>query len=381
MPGQAHAVGAERARLGHARHDVTAGTHAKREQVVRAVGDQRVVGGAEPLLQWRRAVLDAVDQLLGVLDANAHLERLRHHRHAAAQQHLVGVAGAVADGQDRDRRGQVARRRVDAAQLSVAQVQVLDTAGKAHLAAQRLDAAAQGLDHSGQSVAAEVRPGFVDDRRLALAVGEQLQNAANVGAGVAVGQFAVAEGAGAAFAEKVVALGVVWAALVEGADVADAVAHRPAALQHQRPIALLGQEVRRHETARSGADHHRAITQRSRAGPRQREGFFVIEVNARDRVRSPAGTLGDGGFVFGQSDFGGVNELQGGLVAGVEALAENSPAQRGLWREAQDVGQPLRQGRFRFVNAQADVVNAQRHGGYRNAPRGGSQRGPRLAAG
>ena len=46
----------------------------------------------------------------------------------------------------------------------------------------------------------------VEDRRLALALGEQFEHAAHVGAGAAAGELAVAERAGAAFAEQVVAL-------------------------------------------------------------------------------------------------------------------------------------------------------------------------------
>src|SRR5205085_1936476 len=68
---QAHAVGAERPRVAHARHDVAAGAHAEREQVVRPVGDQRIARRAELLLQAGVAVVDAVDRLLRLLDADA----------------------------------------------------------------------------------------------------------------------------------------------------------------------------------------------------------------------------------------------------------------------------------------------------------------------
>ncbi len=53
-----------------------------------------------------------------------------------------------------------------------------------------------------------MRPVFVDDRRLAVAVGEDLQDAGDVGPGAARGELAVAERAGAPLAEEVVALGV-----------------------------------------------------------------------------------------------------------------------------------------------------------------------------
>ena len=201
MFGEAHAVSAEGARLRYARHDIAAGAHAEREQVVPAGDDQRIVGRAQPSFQRRRAVLDAVDGLLRVFHAHAELERLAFHRRAATQQHLVGVAGAVADGKDHGGRRYVSRRGRQAAHPAVRQIQILDATGEAHLAAQRLDAPAQRLDHGRKAVAAEVRPGVVQHRRLALVVGEQLQHAAHVGAAVATGQFAIAKGSGPAFAE------------------------------------------------------------------------------------------------------------------------------------------------------------------------------------
>ena len=65
--------------------------------------------------------------------------------------------------------------------LSIGQVQVLDPAVKADLAAQRFDPPPQGLDHGRQTIAAQVRAIIVKDRRLALALGEQFQHAAHFG--------------------------------------------------------------------------------------------------------------------------------------------------------------------------------------------------------
>ena len=185
--------------------------------------------------------------------------------------------------------GDVARRGHQAAQPAVAHVEVLDAAREAHLAAQRFDAAADRLDHGRQPIAAQVRPGVVEDRRLALALGEQFQDAAHIGAAAATGQFAVAEGAGAALAEKVIALRIERAALVEGADIADALAHRSAALQDQRPIALLRQEIRRHQAAGTGADHDRTLLQRGAARRRHEERLFGVEIDADRRTHGRLG--------------------------------------------------------------------------------------------
>ena len=77
---------------------------------------------------------------------------------------------------------------------------------------------------------------LVDDRRFAVAVGEDFQDMGDVGAGAARGELAVAEGAGASLAEEVVAFGIERPRLVEAADVGDPVLDGPAAFEDQGPI-------------------------------------------------------------------------------------------------------------------------------------------------
>ena len=143
--------------------------------------------------------------------------------------------------------------------------QVLDPREEPHLAAELLDLAADRLDDGRQAVAAEVRAVVVEDGRLArllaLALGEQFQHAQHVRPGAAAGQLAVGERAGAALAEEVVALGVERPAVVEGLHVADAVVDARAAFEHDRPVAVLGEEVRADEPARPGADDHGPVRQ------------------------------------------------------------------------------------------------------------------------
>ncbi len=118
---------------------------------------------------------------------------------------------------------------------------------------------------------------LVENRRLALALGEQFEHALNVRAAAAAGEFAIAEGAGAAFAEEIIAFGMECAAGVELFDVADPLVDRRAALQHERTVALLRQKIGGHQSARPGADHHRAMAQRQRADRRHGEWSVVAE--------------------------------------------------------------------------------------------------------
>src|SRR5207302_1313802 len=106
---------------------------------------------AELVFDGLTAILHAVDRRLRLLDAHAKLEWFWHHRHTTAQQHRVGVAGAVADRQQHHVRGKIAGRRVQAAYAAVGQVDVLDAAGEAQLAAQGFDAPPDGLDDRRQA--------------------------------------------------------------------------------------------------------------------------------------------------------------------------------------------------------------------------------------
>ena len=74
--------------------------------------------------------------------------------------------------------GDVARRRAQPPEPAVGDVEVLDPAGEADLAAQLLELAPERADDQRQPVRAEVRPVLVDDRRPAVALGEDLQHAA-----------------------------------------------------------------------------------------------------------------------------------------------------------------------------------------------------------
>ncbi len=281
---------------------------------------------AAPKAGWPAAgsVARPVDRRLGLFDPDAELKRLGLDRHAAAQQHAVGVAGAVADGQDRHVGGDVARRGRQTAEPAVGDVEVLDPARKPDLAAQLLKLAPQGPDDQRQPVRPEMRPVLVDDRRLAVTVGEDFQDAGHVGPGAARRELAVAEGAGPPFAEEVVAFGVERPRLVEPADVGDPVLDGPAAFQDQGAIAVAA----RADSRRTGRPGRR---RRSRADARSgvEPGLRPVEALGNVRSAGPRGPCRCRSQVFvGQFDRGRVDEMDVVVAAGVEALAEDPPVQR-----------------------------------------------------
>ena len=67
---------------------------------------------------------------------------------------------------------------IEAAEPAVGDVEVLDPAGEPDLAAELLELPAEGPDDQRQAVRAEVGALLVEDRGLAVAVGEDLQDAA-----------------------------------------------------------------------------------------------------------------------------------------------------------------------------------------------------------
>jgi hypothetical protein len=210
-----------------------------------------------------------------VLDPEADRERFRFHVHAARVQHLEGVARAVAD-----RHHEVARRDFlargqahadDLARRAVAvDQQVLDALLEADLAAQRFDLGAHLLDHLDQAEGADVRLADVQDFFRCARLDEFGQHLAAVVLGVLdLGvQLAVREGAGAAFAELHVRLGIQLALAPEAEGVDGALAHLLAALQYQRIQAHLRQDQRHEQAARAHADNHGTRRAGRRAGGR-----------------------------------------------------------------------------------------------------------------
>ena len=171
---------------------------------------------------------------------------------------------------------------------------------------------------------------LVDDRGLAVALGEDFQDAEHVGAGAPAGQLAVAEGARPPFAEEVVALGVERPARVEPADVGDAVLDLAAALEDERPVAVAGEEVAGEEPRGARPDDHGAMPQRARPGlgPLESLGEEAHDVGPEVPGGQPV-------LVVRQLDLGRVDEMEVVVPARVEALAEDPPPRDGLAAHAE----------------------------------------------
>src|SRR3954468_4900900 len=99
----------------------------------------------------------------------------------------------------------------------------------------------------------------IEDRGIGLALDKQLEHAADVRPRRAASQFAIAERASASFAKQVVALGIVWPTGIESPHIPNALAHSLAALEHDGPIAALGQKVSGERAGRPGADNNRPL--------------------------------------------------------------------------------------------------------------------------
>src|SRR5215475_14423046 len=114
-----------------------------------------------------------------------------------------------------------------------------------------------------------MRSVVIDDGRLALAGGKKLQHTAQLRPRAAARQLAVAEGAGAAFAKEIVAFRIERSAGIEGMNVADALTHRRSALEHERLVSLLSEEIAGDESCGAGADNHGAMPKRLSAERRE----------------------------------------------------------------------------------------------------------------
>jgi len=97
----AHAVGYHPAGLGSGGHHRAARTHAEAVHTARvlAVVHQLVIGRAQNRVAGIRTEARGINHRLRMLDAETDRERLGFDEDAGLEQHLEGIAGAVADGQ------------------------------------------------------------------------------------------------------------------------------------------------------------------------------------------------------------------------------------------------------------------------------------------
>lgn len=102
-----------------------------------------------------------------MFDPNAELERFGRHRHGPAGEHLVSVAGAVADGENDHRSFDKPAGSADSPDPLFVELQVFDFRMKADFATMFDDLAANGLYNGGESVATQVGTVIGDNVRLA----------------------------------------------------------------------------------------------------------------------------------------------------------------------------------------------------------------------
>ena len=217
----------------------------------------------------------------------------------------------------------VARAGQQAAEPAVGDVEVLDPAGEADLAAELLELAPERADDQREAVRAEVGAVLVDDRRLAVAVGEDFEDAAGRrGRCSRLVSLPSLNVPAPPFAEEVVALGVERAARVEPADVGDAVLDLAAAFEDQRAVAVQGEQVAGEQPRGARADDHGAMLRGARAPARASRTARPRTARRRARDRAAASRSSS----LGQLDLGGVDEVEVVVPARVEALAQDPPA-------------------------------------------------------
>src|SRR6185369_9623431 len=263
----AHAVGHDTAGLRGGGDHGAARAHAEAVggAAVGAVVHELVVGGAEQRMAGRGAEAGAVDQRLRVLDADADREGLGFDIDAVVEQHLEGVAGAVADGEHDMLGGDAfAAGQHHAANLAVAggvafDLDFLDLGPEAHFAAEFENVGAHLLDHADQPEGADVRLVDEEDFLRRAGLDEFLEHLAAVVLRVldlAV-ELAVGEGAGAAFAELDVGIRVQLALAPQAPGVLGPLAHGLAAFEDDRAKAHLGQDQTGKQAAGAGTDDDR----------------------------------------------------------------------------------------------------------------------------
>ena len=297
-------------------------------------------------------VLGGVAVRLAVLNAQSHGEGLGLHGHAPAVEHLEGVPGGVAGGQDETPAGEAVsplRAFQDGAgQSPIFRPQVLQPGLKADVRPQGGQLPAEVLEDDMEIVRAHMGLGVNEDVRRRAAGGQALQDEAVpgvLGAGV---QLPVGEGPGPAFAKLDVGLQVQSPGGPEALHVRLAGLHGPAPLQEDGPLSGQGQR-QGGEEPRGSRPHHDGGNLRRGPGRRgtvgrfrtQGGGFFV-----------PAAAE-DGGLVF---HGGGQGVGQDHILPGVHAAAEDAEVPDCLRRNAQEPGGLGAEFRLSAAGGEADAL-------------------------
>ncbi len=174
---------------------------------------------------------------------------------------LEGVAGRMADRQnDVLGRQELTGREVQAFELPALHFEILDPGAEAVFAAQLLDRLTDRHDHGDQPEGADVRVGLGQDVLGRAGLDEFGQDLARKVAGILDPriELAVGKGSGAALAELDVRFRFKHRSPPQPPGILGPLAHRLAALDHDRAEAHLRQDQRGQQPAGARPDHHRA---------------------------------------------------------------------------------------------------------------------------
>ena len=105
------------------------------------------------------------------------------------------------------------------------------------------------------------------------------------------------------------------------------------------------------------------VFQRPRPRRRHRKRLLGVQRDAHRRPGRAGRPFGKAGLVVGDGDLDVIDELEGVRGAGVEGLAEDAPAGESFRGDAESAGRPAREGLFRLVEAEAQVIDADGHVG------------------
>ena len=313
-----HPVGHHTACLRRCHDNLAARTHAEGidPATIFTAPAQLIVCGRQPQLPSGCAVLRNIDQILWVLNTHAYRKRFLRHGDPARVHPAKRITRAVSHGKNNRLarhagRGHGRRRAKPVCSLAgltaltdilravplyilylislfvphrvtafscisnffadhttdtpVVYAQILHQRMKPHLPAEAFDLFADILDHDTQNIGADVRLLLVQDLLRCAGSHEFLQHLANTHVLDACGQFAVTEGARAAFSKLYIGLHVQHTILPETLYCGCSGIHILPALQHQRSQSRLRQNQRCKHACRSETDNDWTILQNTRA--------------------------------------------------------------------------------------------------------------------
>ena len=197
-----------------------------------------------------------------MLGPEADAEGLAFQHEAAVHQHPEGIAGRVAHRKDQCLTGEGTARGPDADEAAVPPLEAGEGRVEVDLAPQRLDLPADGGDDAPEQVGAHMGLLLPCDLLGGAVLEEHLGHEAAQLVADAGGELAVRKGACAALAELDVGVLVQLTGGREMLHSLDALFQRRAALQHDGPVALTGQQQRCKKSGRAEAADHGPVGQR-----------------------------------------------------------------------------------------------------------------------